>query len=315
MTTLRIYILCCLVTVTACCRADSTASGTITTTEYRAELDRLLAATEQLDSSGSALPKTLHELPQSWRVRAGEQEFEISTEGLQRDLRRYENDKNSETAMAVRRRIESLRGEIDGFEEPAADVSAERKKLNEILARREFRDVRSPGWVDRFKQWLADVIWRILRKLVRSVAIPNVSSYFVYGLAAIALLILVYFGYRTIRRGRAEEQAIAKEPTPLMVKEATLADARAAAARSEWREAIHLAYWAGIFFMERQGMWRPDRARTPREYLRLISAGSGQRETLAKLTRIFELAWYAKRDADEQAFAQSLEQLEKLGCR
>ena len=61
----------------------------------------------------------------------------------------------------------------------------------------------------------------------------------------------------------------------------------------EWRDAIHLAYWAGISFLERQGFWKPDRARTPREYLRL-SLRSEYRETLRALTQIFELAWYAK---------------------
>jgi hypothetical protein len=94
-----------------------------------------------------------------------------------------------------------------------------------------------------------------------------------------------------------------------------LAEARAAAAKREWREAIHLAYWAGISFLERQGTWKPDRARTPREYLRLLASGSEHRETLSTLTRIFELAWYAKKDADERTFSLTLQALEKLGCR
>jgi hypothetical protein len=61
-------------------------------------------------------------------------------------------------------------------------------------------------------------------------------------------------------------------------------------------------------------MWKPDRARTPREYLRLLSSSSEHRETLTALTRIFELAWYAKRGASERTLSQTLEALEKLGC-
>ena len=61
-------------------------------------------------------------------------------------------------------------------------------------------------------------------------------------------------------------------------------------------------------------MWKPDRARTPREYLRLLGANE-YRETLTALTRIFELAWYAKRDASEKTFSETLQELEKLGCR
>jgi hypothetical protein len=93
-----------------------------------------------------------------------------------------------------------------------------------------------------------------------------------------------------------------------------LAEARAAAAKGEWRDAIHLAYWAGISFLERQGMWKPDKARTPREYLRLLGTNE-YRETLNALTRIFELAWYANRGASERSFSETLQELEKLGCR
>ena len=71
------------------CRADSAESSAFTTAEYRAELDRLLSATQQLDSSGGSTPQLLHDLPQSWRVATDQREFDVSTEGLRRDVRRY----------------------------------------------------------------------------------------------------------------------------------------------------------------------------------------------------------------------------------
>jgi hypothetical protein len=46
-----------------------------------------------------------------------------------------------------------------------------------------------------------------------------------------------------------------------------------------------------------------------------LSSASEQRETLVALTRIFELTWYAKRDASERTFSETLVELEKLGCR
>jgi hypothetical protein len=94
-----------------------------------------------------------------------------------------------------------------------------------------------------------------------------------------------------------------------------LAEARAAAQSGNWRDAVHLAYWAGISLLETQGAWRPDSARTPREYLRLIPEANPHRPTLSSLTRKFELVWYGGQPADEQVFAQTLEELEKLGCR
>lgn len=316
MTSWRTYILAGLLLGAAFSRADSTPNHALTAAEYRAELDGLLAATQQLDSSGGGIPKALEQLPQSWPVHTEQRDFQISTEGLQREVRRYNSEKNLANATAIRTRLESLRREVDGFANTPLDVFAHRKALDTILARPEFNDVRGPTWTDRLKRWLLERLFRLLRRLFRSSAIPTVGKYFVYALIGIASAALLYLAYRSIFRNPEFEEVVPKD-LPVSAKEWTiwLSEARAAAARGDWRDAIHLAYWSGISFLEREGFWKPDRARTPREYLRLISAQSEQRETLNALTRIFELAWYAKREASEQTFSQTLEQLEKLGCR
>ena len=307
MTISRTLILLGLLIVCPLCVADSTGAGPLTIPEYRSQLDHLLAATEHLNSSDHSSPEALHNLPQDWRVRADAREFVISTEGLQRDIRRYDKDQSAEHAIAIRTRLRSLRRDIDGYDKPAADVSANRAQLNAILARPEFGNVRGPGWSDRFKQWLVDALINLLRRLFRSTSIPTISRFFVYGLMGIALLALALVAYRAIWRDRRMEEIVPRE-LPVSAKEWTiwLTEARAAAAEGEWRDAIHLAYWAGISFLERQGFWKPDRARTPREYLRLLSGSSEHRETLTALTRIFELAWYAQRDASERTFSQTL---------
>ena len=94
-----------------------------------------------------------------------------------------------------------------------------------------------------------------------------------------------------------------------------LAEAREAADRQNWRNAIHLAYWAGISFLESGGAWKPNRARTPREYLRLLSSRNPKHPALSALTRKFELVWYGDRAAVETDFQETLGQLERLGCR
>lgn len=310
------YIAACLLMMSALCRADSDSSGSLTTDQYRAELDRLSTATQQLDSSGSETPQELHALPQSWRVHAEQKDFEISAEGLKRDVRRYDQEKSIATATAIRARVESLRRDLDGFEKSPADASASRRDLNSILARPEFSEVRGPTWLDRLKQRLTLFVLGALERLFRSSAIPTISKFFIYGLMGLAVLALAYIAYRSILVGNKYETVVPAD-LPVSAKEWTvwLSEARAAAAKSQWRDAIHLAYWAGISFLERQGSWKPDRARTPREYLRLISNESGHRATLTSLTRIFEIAWYAKREASELTFSQTLEELEKLGCR
>ena len=315
MTSWQTYILAALLFGAALCRADSAPNHELTPPEYRAELDGLLASVQKL-SSGSALPNALEQLPQSWPVHTDQRGFEISTEGLRRDIRRYDKDKNVANARAIRARLESLRREIDGFEKTPPDVSVQRSALSSILARREFSDIHGPTWMDRLKRWMLETIFRFLRRLFRTSAIPTVGKYFVYALIGLAGLALLYLVYRSIFQNPEFEEVVPRD-LPVSAKEWTiwLSEARDAAARGDWRDAIHLAYWAGISFLEREGFWKPDRARTPREYLRLISAESGQRESLTTLTRIFELAWYARRDVGEQAYSQTLAELEKLGCR
>ena len=326
MRTKRLCILICLLIVPAISRADSTGVVVLTSAEYRTQLSDLLTATQQLDSSSTATPPAFHQLPTTWSILTDHGAFQISTEGLQRDIRRYEKDKTADNALAVRARLVSLRRDIDGFEKTPADVTANRTKLNAILAQPEFGS-HNPGWLDRvnkrieaFLVRLRDAVLsfllRVLRRLFGWSAIPTVSKFVVYALIGAALLALIYIVYRTIWRSRDDTEIVPRD-LPVSAKEWAiwLAEARAAAAKGEWRDAIHLAYWAGISFLERQGFWKPDRARTPREYLRLLSASSEHRDTLAALTRIFELAWYAKRDASEVTFSQTLAELEKLGCR
>jgi hypothetical protein len=84
-----------------------------------------------------------------------------------------------------------------------------------------------------------------------------------------------------------------------------LEDARAAASRAAWRDAIHLLYWASISRLESSGLWPADRARTPREYLALLSNENPQHPRLHALTRSFERTWYAARPASEADFHQA----------
>lgn len=316
MTVRRTYILICFLLAFAAVVANAAPSGDFTPDQYRAELDRLLAATQHLDNSGAETPDALRGLPRIWYVHLGGRDYDISTEGLASDVRRYDMNKTFENGEAIHARLQSLRADLDGFEKAPADVSSQRAALNSMLARPEFRNVHGPGWFDRVKQRLIEFLIHLLGRIFGSSAIPTVGKYFVYVLIGFAGLALLYVAYRSILRPEDVSEVIPKD-VPVSAKEWTiwLSEARAAAAKGEWRDAVHLAYWAGISFLERQGFWKPDRARTPREYLRLMPAVSEQRETLSALTRIFELTWYAKRDANQDSFSQTLAQLEKLGCR
>jgi hypothetical protein len=94
-----------------------------------------------------------------------------------------------------------------------------------------------------------------------------------------------------------------------------LAEARAAATRGDLREAVHAGYWAAISHLESSGVWRPDRARTPREYLRLIAQTDPARPLLTDITRDFEVVWYGNRTPGFSEWESFLAKVERIGCR
>lgn len=292
------------------------ADSTLTLDQYRAELDRLLAATEHLDQPGPQIPQLLHHLPPKWTIQAESRSFEVSTEWLRSDLQNLSKVLDPDAVASMRLHLRSLRDETEAYSQPPADISGERSRLNEILSRSEFGGIHGPTWLDRLKQRIARVLEKLVRRIFGSSAIPVVGKMFVYALIAVAVLALGLWAYRTIRSG-IEVEHVVPDADFVSAKEWSvwMAEAKQAASQGRWRDAIHLAYWAGISFLETQGAWRPDRARTPREYLRLMPKSSQGHSTLTALTGSFEIVWYGKRHADAQAFSQTLQELEKLGCR
>jgi hypothetical protein len=67
--------------------------------------------------------------------------------------------------------------------------------------------------------------------------------------------------------------------------------------------------------LESEGVWPPDKTRTPREYLNAIPGSNLSKEAFAAMTRKFEASWYGSRPTTEADFAQFASQLERLGCR
>ncbi len=86
--------------------------------------------------------------------------------------------------------------------------------------------------------------------------------------------------------------------------------------------AIHCAYWAGIARLQDLGALAPDRAKTPREYLRALTKSklilpetiATRHQALSLLTSRLEKIWYGYQIATEADFRDSLTQLETLGC-
>jgi hypothetical protein len=290
-------------------------TGTVTVNEYIAELDGLASTAKQLVHPED-VPNLLNSIPPLWRIQTPQQIFEVSSEWLRQELNDWQKKPSREIQERIFARLQILRAEAASFQDSPWDVSQKRVLLNGILAGREFQDIHGPTWLDRFKQRVVELLIRLLGRVFKSSAIPTIGNVVVYGLMALALLAVAYWMYRTIRNNAGVEAIV---PLSLSVSskgwKVWMKEARLAADSGNWRDAIHLGYWCGISFLEAQELWRPDTARTPREYLRLLPSASEHRKTLGTLTRTFELVWYGTQEADENTFSETLAQLEKLGCQ
>ncbi len=292
-----------------------TPAGPLTISEYIADLDRLASAAKQLAQPEDA-SELLKSVPAEWHIQTSGGTLVESSEWLRSDLNEWQRKPGREVQESIVTRLEMLRSEAAKYQDFATDSSQKRVLLNGILAGREFQNIHGPTWLDRLKQRVVELLIRWIGRIFKSSAIPTIGNVFVYGLIALALVAVGYWMYRTIRNSAGPE-SIVPGSLPVSNKgwKVWMKEARLAADNGNWRDAIHLGYWCGVSFLEAQGLWRADAARTPREYLRLLPDASKHRETLGTLTRNFELVWYGTQEADANAFAETLAQLEKLGCQ
>jgi hypothetical protein len=304
-----------LLAITAASATADAADPPVSVPEYIARLDALTSALATDPDPLLRATVLVNALPGILRVDGSPRIFEIRTASIRRDFRAWQTESDAAALRRLLISLHTLRSEAARFEEPAAESSAQRALLTDILSANEFRDVHGPTWVDRLRQRAFELFARLLGRLFQPSAIPTISTILVYGLMAVAVAGLALATYRFIRRSAAAETMLPVRPIASpMGWPLWLAEAQAAAARGRWRDAIHLTYWCAVVFLEVKGAWRPDRARTPREYLRLLPPSSDDGATLAALTRRFELVWYGNATADAQAFAESIANLKKMGC-
>ena len=88
--------------------------------------------------------------------------------------------------------------------------------------------------------------------------------------------------------------------------------ARAAAARGDYRDAVRIIYGAAVRRLAEAGTWQVDPARTHREYARLLPPDSVQRPRFLAITACFELGWYGSAKASATDYEAVLAELESL---
>lgn len=204
---------------------------------------------------------------------------------------------------------------------PAASPSRERQTLAQILAAKEYHPaVAGPSLrqrlLEKIGNWLDRIIGGLQRAGFRSKWIGRAAE---IGFIVLVCVALAWLFIRLERQGRLSAASIGSWPASDAASardwQLWLEDARTAASQGAWRDAIHLLYWASISRLESNGLWPADRARTPREYLALVSPESAQRTGLANLTRSFERTWYGGRTAAEADFRNAEQFAAELGAK
>jgi len=220
----------------------------------------------------------------------------------------------SELLQAAETRLTQDMAQADSLAEgpptAAADHVPERETMKQVLAGRDFRNLEPPSKRDSFLEMLGDWLNRFFENMSKLHANSAwVGRVIVWGFILATCVGLVWGLLQVERRWRLRLVPESNGPAAGVASardwQLWLADARRAAAASQWREAIHFVYWAAISRLESKRLWPADRARTPREYLALVTADDPRRAGLTTLTGSFERTWYGGRVAGETDYLQA----------
>ncbi len=299
------------------CASDQPA---LTPQQYADQLQRYEDQVGELSSApqkGSALRDSI---PTAMTVHTSHGDVVIDAQFLHNGLDHFltaEPKAKPGILSNLRERLTGMRAESSFYEQPNRADDATRKRLDEILASREFSRVSGPSALELWKQRVGAWILKQLRKISPKVPdLQDAGQIFVWITIGLAAAVAGVWLYRISRDSVAGGN---REILPFLPSSRGwhewLAQAREQAAQGNWRDAIHLGFWAAVSRLESEGVWPPDKARTPREYLTAIPTSSMSREPFSALTRKFEASWYGARPTTELDFAQFAANLERLGCR
>jgi hypothetical protein len=302
------------------CSIPKARAESLSVAAYQQQLQDIVTKVESLEPHPENAGTVVASIPDQVSVATGSGEIKVSYKTLKDGLAAVaaaDESKRPALLRQARQYARAMNSAAEEYDKHAADAGAAHQKLEKILSHPEFK-TKGPSAKDallaRIYYWIARWLSKLIFKGRASFDLMRLIIYLVVGAAATLLLLW------TIRRlRRPQEDLPQREIIPFAPSarswRAWLADARAQAQQEDWRNAIHLAYWAGISYLEEHGAWKPNRARTPREYLRLIGKAASQYPVLAALTRKLETVWYGYGTAAEADFHEALGQLEKLGCR
>jgi hypothetical protein len=284
---------------------------------YVSELSRWSASTSRLREHPGEAGALGKELPEHWSVDVQGQRFAVSTQWLRDALARVaEKPKTADGAVKeIELRIEVMRQDAEDLAQtPAITPGVARSKLEDILKRREFRNLEAPSPVQTLREWvvgwLADHLGWFFRRLGHH---PTVTSVVLWGVVAVfGVIFLAWLVKAILSRSPRAPVELAGPAASAGAWRDWIGKARRAAAIEEYRDAIRFAYIAAVCRLGELGVWMVDHSRTHREYLRLLPPDAAQRAPVAAISAHFEQVWYGRKQATADDFQSVVTQLEML---
>jgi hypothetical protein len=188
--------------------------------------------------------------------------------------------------------------------------------LEKILSRREFRSSPEQASFDtqnlRIFRWIGYLMKFLWEAMSHHAEVTGTVVWTL--LIGLALAFGGWLVRMLLYRPRERAMALESLAEGTRTWQQLVGDALAEASRGNYREAFRLAYWAGIYKLEKLGIWQFDRTRTHREYLHLLPVSHPQYVKFSALTQRFELTWYGCRPASAEDFREALSVLENLEC-
>jgi Domain of unknown function (DUF4129) len=282
---------------------------------YESELDRIAGSLKHSEQ----IAQLRKSLPRAWPVRVGDKIIQVNTDWLTSDLKKLEADpaKSASVSPELTSRLLAMRNAAAALERGSspANLDAAITQLDSILNAREFAAAaQGPNqwdiWKARIARWINEQIYKLFRRLHLGAKAGNALAWLI---VCFALFALYYWLWKTLHatNGNSETpEATTQSDDPRQWAR----DALAAADCGDYREAVHCAYWAAVVHLETLGVLKRDRARTPRESLRLLDPHPTQQNLLRDFTSRFELIWYGYRPASANDWSEARSHLEKMGC-
>ena len=301
----------------AVARAGQPPAGELDAPAFLATLDGLAGRVDAA-ASPADLATIARDVPPAWTVRTGTDRFTVDAAPVADALATADDQTWPAARARAVARLAALRGEAAPLAlagpPPPAHV---RGALTEILAAPEFRGRQRYAsllaFADRVKRWLRS--WLPGFAPARGTVMP-ILRYASWVVAALAFVLLAWLTWRLLRgvsREAARRPAVSRGREPIDAR-AWAARARAAASAGDAREAVRCAYHAVLHRLDEDGAWTIAEDRTPREYLRLLSAADRRQPAVSFVARLFEGTWYGGAEPALDDARTAVRHLGELGC-